>query len=255
MTTAQRRIEIYDLLKEQITVEVSELAKMFSVSTMTIRRDLAMFEKQGLVTTNYGGAYLNVGTTVEPSFSLKSGQSMQDKKAMGRAAAELVRDGESIILDCGTTTMQIMPYVLQKKITIITGSWGVVQYFQGNVKAELILAPGRYSQTSAGAMSETTADFFRTFHVDKAFLGVDGVDIQRGATVPDSMDAHVKRSILSSGKQCILMATGGKFGQSYLMEFSPLSGFSHIITDRDPGEEYQKQLRAKGISLLVSGEE
>ncbi|MDL2225227.1 DeoR/GlpR family DNA-binding transcription regulator [Eubacteriales bacterium OttesenSCG-928-M02] len=252
MTTAERRIELYSILQADKTVEVSDLAKRFSVSTMTVRRDLAMFEKQGLVTTNYGGAYLNEGTSVEPSFTWKSGQQIQNKKAMGRAAAELVKDGESIILDCGTTTMQMVPYLLNKKITIVTASWGVIRYFQGNTKAELVLAPGRYSQTSNGAMSEMTIEFFRNIHVDKTFVGADGVDLMSGATVPDSMDAYVKKAIMQSGKECILMATGDKLEKRFLVEFSPLRAFRCLITDETPGDAFTEGLKRLKTGLVIA---
>ena len=201
VNSAQRRMELFRILQNQITVEVNDLSERLGVSTMTIRRDLALFEKQGLVVTNYGGAYLNNGAGIEPSFALKQGQMADLKQSIAREAAELIGDGNSIVLDCGTTPLHIMKYIQKKKITIITNSWPVVHYVQGNPKIKLILAPGEYNDITAGVISEMTIDFYRRFYADIVFISTQGFSLEHGATVPHIVDAYVKEAILKSAKK------------------------------------------------------
>ena len=205
INSAKRRMEIFSILQKDRSVKVMDLAETFSVSLMTIRRDLALFEKQGLITTNYGGAYLNSKSAIEPSFSLKSSQMTDKKQLIGYNAAKLVEDGDTIIIDCGTTTLQMAKYLQDKKLTVITNSWPVVNYLGNNSKIRLILAPGEYNDVSAGAISDLTINFFTNFHVDKVFMGSHGCGIKSVATVPEIMDANVKRSLLHAAKQKILL--------------------------------------------------
>lgn len=252
MTIAERRMKIFNILQENKTVEVNELAKLFSVSTMTIRRDLAIFERQGLVTTSYGGACLNQGTAIEPSFFLKSGQMIDFKKNIGFEAAKLVNEGDSIIIDCGTTTLQLAHYIQDKKITVITNSLPVINYLQGSSKIKLIIAPGEYSDTSSGAISSMTIEFFQHFNVDKVFIGTQGLDIKRGATVPDPLDADVKNSLLNSAKQRILMVDHEKFGSTFLCKHADITDLDYIITDSETDKRYIDKFQNLDVKVLIA---
>lgn len=252
MTAAERRIKIFNILQENKAVEINELAKLFSVSTMTIRRDLAVFERQGLVTTSYGGACLNQGTAIEPSFFLKSGQMIDYKKNIGYEAAKLINDGDSIIIDCGTTTLQIAQYIQDKKITVITNSLPVINYLQGNSKIKLIIAPGEYSDTSSGAVSSLTIEFFKHFNADKAFIGTQGFDIKRGATVPDPLDADVKKELLNSAQQRILIIDHEKFGKTFLSKHADISDLNYIITDSETDKRYIDELLNSDVKVLIA---
>lgn len=148
MNGAKRRLLIFEQLKEAKSVEVKQLAKQYEVSPMTIRRDLSLFAKQGLVSLNYGGAILNEGSGVEASFSLKAAQAQSAKAAIAKEAARLVNEGETILLDCGTTTYEMAKYLSDKAITVITNSWKILQVLQNTPKIKVILAPGTYSRIS-----------------------------------------------------------------------------------------------------------
>ena len=126
MNAAQRRMIIFQKLEEQGAVEVSALSSELGVSTMTIRRDLSLFEKQGLVKTNYGGAYLLESAGAEPSFALKQGSMSAAKAAIGAEAARIASGCSSVVLDCGTTALEAARYLSGRAMTIITSSWPVV---------------------------------------------------------------------------------------------------------------------------------
>ncbi|MBE5780733.1 MAG: DeoR/GlpR transcriptional regulator [Clostridiales bacterium] len=252
MTTSQRRMRILDIIQDNKSVEVNNLAKMFSVSTMTIRRDLAIFEKQGLITTNYGGAYLNQGTSVDASFSLKSGQRIETKRAIGYEAAKLVEDGDTIIMDCGTTVLQMAKYLQDKRITIITNSWALINYFRSNSKVTLILAPGEYKENHAGVVSEMTMRFFEDLNADKTFLGTQGLDIDRGATVADFMECSIKRTMLLAGKMKVLLCDHNKFGQTFLVKEADISEVDYLVTDNQSDPTYLQRIREMGVEVRVA---
>ena len=151
MNTTQRRYEIYEKLKKDKTVQVNELAKVYAVSLMTIRRDLDMLENQGLATKSYGGATLNESSSSEPSFEIKEGISQSDKKEIAIYASSLIQDGDSIYLDCGTTCLELFKRIHHKKITIFTNFWKILQYVDRNTKAKIIMAPGTYNPITQAA--------------------------------------------------------------------------------------------------------
>lgn len=242
MNVAKRRMEIFRILQAEESVDIAEIAAKFEVSTMTIRRDLNVFAKQGLVTMNYGGASLNRGTAVEPSFEVKTSHMIDTKQKIAKAAADLVKEGDAIILDCGTTTLQMVRYLLHKKITILTNSWPVANYLNGNTKVKLILAPGEYISDSAGVFSGITADFFHNYHADKVFIGTYGFDKQCGATVSELFDAEIKRALINGAKERYLLADSSKFGRKYFATHAELSAFDCIFTDEGIGEEGQREL-------------
>ncbi len=255
MDAAQRRMELFKILQEQVTVEINDLSQRLGVSSMTIRRDLALFEKQGLVVTNYGGAYLNKGAGIEPSFALKQGQMAESKQYMAREAAKLVKDGDSVVLDCGTTPLQIVKHLLKKRITVITNSWPVINYIQGNSKIKLVLAPGEYSEISAGVISSMTIDFFKNFCADVVFISTQGFSIEHGATVPDVEDSDVKRSILNSAKKRVLVADHTKFEKTYLAKHADVTDFDVIITDEQTDPQYISKLKKVCSQVIIADRE
>ena len=250
-----RRIEIFNILQSDGSVKVLELAEKFGVSSMTIRRDLLLFEKQGLITTNYGGAYLNNKSAIEPSFSLKSSQMTDKKQLIGYEAAQLVEDGDTIIIDCGTTTLQMAKYIQNKKLTVITNSWPVISYLGNNPKIRLVLAPGEYNDTSAGAISELTIEFFSRFHVDKVFMGTHGCSIENGATVPEIMDANVKRAILHTAQKKYLLTDSTKFEQVHMVKHADLTEFDYLITDNAAEKKYYTKLKKIFKNVIITGNE
>ena len=252
MNAAERKIALYAALQKHGSVEVQALTNKFNVSAMTIRRDLKNFEKQGLVTMSYGGAHLNQQVAVEPSFYIKSSQFVEQKQQIARAAADLICEGETIVLDCGTTTLQIVKYIQNKKLTIITNSWPVVNFLGKSTKIKIILAPGVYDDISAGTFGGATTQFLSSFHADRVFLGTHGVDTVRGATVPELQDAETKQALMRAGKKKYLLADSNKFGASFLVSHGLLQDFDAIFTDSNLSEEMGIELAGHGANIVIA---
>lgn len=252
MKPAERMIELFEILTKEKFINVKEAAEKFNVSTMTIRRDLARLEDQGVVTTNYGGATFNEGVSTEPSFHIKSGYSKQHKKQIAYEASLLVKDGDSIFIDCGTTTLELVQFITNKKITIVTNSWRVIPEIHDFSKVTVILAPGEYDPISQGAISATTIDFLKDYSIDKAFISTQGVDLEYGVSVPKDTDAKVKQAIMNSAKYKILLADHTKWGQSFLAKHGRLNDFDTIITDEDIDKEIYYNVQRNIHNVVIS---
>lgn len=243
MNTTQRRYEIYEKLKKDKTVQVSELAKVYSVSLMTIRRDLDSLENQGLAIKSYGGATLNESSSTEPSFEIKEGMSQSDKKEIAIYASTLIQDGDSIYLDCGTTCLELFKRIHHKKITIFTNFWKILQYVDRNTKAKIIIAPGVYNSVTQAALSESTIQFFQNYYIDKAFISVLGLDLDYGVSIPSMSDALVKKAILDSSNKKICMVDHTKFHKKYMSKIASIDDFDMIITD----DKLESDIHVKNI--------
>ncbi len=237
MNTAQRQHEIFEKIKKEQTVEVKQLSEQYSVSLMTIRRDLDKLEEQGLLTKTYGGAILNDSISIEPSFEIKEGQSLVAKKQIAFAASEIVNDADSIYLDCGTTCLELFSRIHYKKITIFTNFWKILQHVNRNTKAKIILCPGTYNPITQAALSEITIDFFKSYSIDKAFISALGIDTEFGASIPSLSDALVKKEILDHSNTKILLADHTKFNKKYMSKICSLNQFQTIITDSDISDD------------------
>ena len=229
MSIAQRRIELMRIIQERKYISINDLAKHFDVSSMTIRRDLSLFEAQGAIILTHGSVSINTDFHIEPSFNEKIGKQKSIKEEIAAIAAKEVQDGDTIILDCGTTTLQMVKYLHDKKITIITNSYPIVQYLSGNSKIKLIMAPGIYSEISHGFFGDLTIHFFNQFHVDKVFMATHGYDQEIGASVPDLQDAQTKKALLKAAKKKYLLYTKDKNNKVYHHIFSIPKEFDKII--------------------------
>jgi len=245
-------MSIYAILQQDKKVVVNELAETFGVTKMTIRRDLSFFEKQGIVKTTYGGAYLTSGASVEPSFQLKSGQMVDDKHLIGQKAAELVEDGDTIVIDCGTTPLALAQFLFDKKIMVITNSVPVINLLKGRKNITLMVAPGEYEDDTQGMISFSTADFFNNLHADKVFLSTQGINAQGELTVPKITDAHVKQALARAGRQKILLADKSKFGQTFLAGHARLADFDIVISQTGLPDDTLAQLNAHNVQLLLA---
>ena len=252
MNANNRRLEIFDILNREKEVVVLDLAEQFGVTPMTIRRDLSVLEKQGIVTTYYGGASLNEGAASEPSFLLKNRNAQPEKLAIAYEATRRIKEGDSIYIDSGTTCYNIGRFLKNMKITVLTNSVRVIETLADKDKIDIILAPGIYSRISEAALSSSTIEFFSHHHVNKAFISSQGFDINLGASVPEEVDGKVKASLLSICDEAILLADHTKFGQVFFSIHGLPEDFAEIITDEGIDKETADACRKKGLKLTLA---
>ena len=259
MSPIERRTMIHNRLMRDGKVSLTDLAAELGVSTMTVRRDLRFFVEQGIATISSGTVHLMAGqlapALVQTGGTPKPQEASPQRQAIGKEAALTVADGETIIIDCGSTTAQMLRFLAGKRLTIITNSLRVAELVGTDANFRLIYAPGEYSPDSRGMVGPLTVDFFHTIRADKAFLGAHGFDAQGGVNEPVQGDATAKRAMLDSTDESYLLADSAKYGNVHLMALSKLSDFSCVITDDDFPADKREELEAASNRVIYARQE
>ncbi len=253
MSSLERRHRILELIEKQGTVKVAQLCREFGVSDMTIRRDLAELERAGLVRRVYGGAISARGRSYEPPFLTRSEKHREEKERIGLAASALIRDGDSIALDVGTTTLEIAKHLKDKQnLTVITNNLHIVSMLAHQPGIRLIVSGGILRPGELSLIGHLAEYAFQQFYVDKLFLGIGGIHFEAGLTEFNLEDALVKRYMLKTAKECILVADASKFGQVAFAHVAPISAVHKIVTDRSVEPSIVERFRAMHIEILLS---
>jgi len=242
MLANQRREKIIDMLKEEGSVKVAELSKIFKVSEVTIRQDLEKLEQDGTITREHGGAFLNsIGTQVR-NFALSNLINMDKKERIGKKAAEFIQNGDTIILDSGTTTTEIAKAIVSKQnITVITNAINIVMILGANPGINVILTGGEFKAPTLSLTGQKAADFFHGLHVDKLFLATAGISLKSGLTYPGLSDIAVKKAMIDSADEVYLVADSTKINKSAFASLGAMGLVDFLITDTDL-TEVDKQL-------------
>jgi len=234
-------------------VAVVELASIFNVSEMTIRRDLASLEGLGLIHRTHGGAVSARGRSYEPPFLARSSAYNDEKVRIGKAAAALVKTGDSIALDSGTTALEVArELVTARDITVLTPSFQVAQVLADRAGIRLILTGGILRPGELSMIGDLATHAFEELFVDKLFLGAAAVDIQIGLTEFNYEDALVKRAMAASAKEVILLVDSSKFGQVAFSRIAPLRCVNRIVTDSKVSDEIRSAYERVGVEVIVA---
>lgn len=253
---SNRRRMIVELVQESGSKTVAELCELFDVSEMTIRRDLRDLDREGVIRRVHGGAVSNLGRSYEPSYTIRSTRNAEIKQTIGRRAAELIVDGDSVALDVGTTTLEIARALQGKtNLTIITASLPIANEIVSNLsltsEVRLILTGGIIRSGELSMIGNIAAQTYSEFHVDKAFIGVGGISEEEGLTEYNLEDAIVKKPMIQNAHQRIVVADSSKIGRATFTSIAPLSIVDTLITDSYIPEESRSTLEALGIEVLV----
>ena len=252
MLLEERHQTIINLLESESSVRVAELRDRFDVSEMTIRRDLYMLERKGLLRRVHGGAVNTRGRSYEPPYLSRAALNREAKERIGQAAANLVQDGDSITLDVGTTTLEMAHHLQNKNnLTLVTPSLHIAYTLSQHPNIRLILTGGilRPGELSlVGNMSERTFD---NFFVDKLFLGIGGIDISAGLTEFNLEDALVKKAMVNSAKEIIVLADSSKFEHIAFAHVAPIGVIDHIVTDTSLDLNIHSMLESQNINVTL----
>jgi DeoR/GlpR family transcriptional regulator of sugar metabolism len=254
---SERRRKIIEIVQESGSMSVSELCELFDVSEMTIRRDLRDLDKEGALRRVHGGAVSNLGRSYEPPFTVRTTRNAESKAAIGRKAAALIMDGDSVALDVGTTTLEIAR-ALQNchNLTIITASLPIANEIVSRLSlhsdVRLILTGGIVRPGELSMIGNIAWNTYSDFHVDKAFIGVGGIDLEDGLTEYNLEDALVKKPMIKNASERIVVADSSKISQTTFTSIAPLSLIDVIITDSEVQSAIVESLRGQGIEVLIA---
>jgi DeoR/GlpR family transcriptional regulator of sugar metabolism len=248
----QRHQRIIAALAAGPTVRISTLADEFGVSTETVRRDIDELTQRGLVDRTYGGAAArHIG--FQPAFGEREALAVEERSRIGRAAASLVKPGDVLMIDSGSTTTQFARALAAEArgVTVITNSQGVANALVDIEGARVVFCPGDFSGRERGVYGSETVAFLNRFYADAAFIGASGLTAD-GPTDVVSQACWVKRSMVDRASRTVLLVDAGKFGQKHLEIVCPLSRLAGLVTDRAPTGPLAQAVAAAGIELTVA---
>jgi DeoR/GlpR family transcriptional regulator of sugar metabolism len=254
----QRQQRILEEVRRRGGVRVSDLVDLLDVSDMTIRRDLDLLARQGLLQKVHGGATANIDhATDEPGFAAKSGRELREKAAMAHAAAELVEPGTAIGLSAGTTTWALARYLLDvPRLTVVTNSVPVAEVFYASGRTDqTVVLTGGVRTPSDALVGPVAMNTLRSLHVDQLFLGVHGMDPLRGYTTPNLVEAETNRALIDSSRELIVLADHTKFGVVGLSTFATLEETHVLISDSRLPKEAVEMLEERVDRLILTDAE
>ncbi|MBS0612757.1 MAG: DeoR/GlpR transcriptional regulator [Proteobacteria bacterium] len=247
----ERRRRICDLVRSEGRVTVDELAKRFAISHVTIRADLATLESAGALTRTHGGA---LSVQNDQPLDVKELQHHAEKLRIAQAAAELIRDGETIILDSGTTTAEIARHIRAlelKSINVITNALNIAALLIDVPSVRLIMPGGilrRESNSLSGPMAELA---LQTLQADRLYLGADGVDTKVGVMTPHLAEAQLNAKMIAIARQVVVVADSSKLMRRNVSLIARVEQINLLITDRGASLEAVEEMRARGVEVRL----
>jgi len=253
MLNEERRRKIVELVQRDGRVMVRDLGRRFSTSLITIRKDLEHLQQKGLIHRAHGGALpLDAAALRDPTLHEKERLHRREKLRIAAAAAQLVRPGQVIILDSGTTTTAVARATRHiKNLTVITNAVNIAADLVGS-DVEVILTGGSLRKNSFSLVGPLAEDSLRHISADLLFLAVDGFDVRYGLTTPNQLEARVNRFMIESAKTTVVVCDSSKFGKRSLSQIAPTAAVHHAITDRGIGSKDLRSLREAGVRVIVA---
>ena len=243
------------MLNAEGSTQVLALSEQFGVSTQTIRKDLAFLEDRGVLVRCYGGAVAAgvIGIADERPVDAKRGLHTSEKERIGRLAASMIRPGDAIILDSGTTTAQIARFLPERAdVVVLTNDAGILNHLMRRDDVEIVLLGGRLRRKNMAFYGGQTEAALDSLQVDRLFLGVDGIDLERGITTHFEGEAVLNRKMARVAKQIIAVTDSSKFGRTCLHRIMGIEDVDVLITDADAPDESLEQARKLGCEVRIA---
>ncbi|XOV79987.1 MAG: DeoR/GlpR family DNA-binding transcription regulator [Aestuariibacter sp.] len=246
--TQQRRRAIIDLLSEQGEISVEYFASHFDTSEVTVRKDLAILESNGLVLRKHGGAILMPQERLEVN-----GKVSKRKMAIARLAATLLKDHDRIVIDSGTTTAAMLPEIKQLRgLLVMSNSLAVAnELLDLENEPTLLLTGGTWDKQSQSFQGQMAEQMLRSYNFDLAFVGAAGIDIHRGTTTFNEL-TQLTRVMAETSRKVVVLAESEKFQRKMPNLELSWQCVSTLVTDSGIATEYKEQLESSGIEVLVA---
>ena len=249
----ERQREIINLLKASKKLLVPELCSYFGVSPATIRNDLNDLEGRGLLTRTHGGAILRTQTGYEPVSAEKQVKNMEEKNCIAEAALKLVKDGDTLVLDTGTTILAFAEKLSAKhRLTVITNDIKIALLLEEKSDASIILPGGIIRRGYNCLLGPSTAGSLSGYRVDKAFMASNALSLN-GASTPDPCQGAVKSAVIVIAAEIRLLCDSSRLGSDSFAVFAPLDRINTVVTDSGVSAEFAATLEAHDINLITAG--
>jgi DeoR family fructose operon transcriptional repressor len=255
LNSEQRKALILERIASGELIAVADVAESMRVSEMTIRRDFSDLEKEGHLKRVHGGAVGSHGRSYEPPMAWRESQAVDAKRSIAKAAAECVVEGDSIALDVGSTCHEVARQLAARRgLTVVTASVRVITTLMANKDIRLIVAGGVLRHGEESLVGELPQQAFQGLFVDKLFLGGGGLDARAGLTEYNWDDALVKKVMIRSAKQVILVVDATKFDRIAFAKVADLKSIHMIITNKTPTGNLASRLKEANVAVTVTGD-
>jgi DeoR/GlpR family transcriptional regulator of sugar metabolism len=248
MLAIERRNQILSLLQKESRVVVGDLARAFRVTEETIRRDLEKLEKEGYAKKAYGGAIINESFNIDLPYTVRKKANVQNKQEIAALVSGLIHDGDHIMLDASSTALYIAKHLKNKKnLTLITNSIEILLELSDVTGWKVLSTGGVMKEGSLSLVGYQAEKMISSFHVDKTIISCKGIDIDRGITDSNEMEAHIKKLMLDSSNMKILAVDNSKFDKISFTKIEELTALNVVVTDIEPNQNWKQALNSMNI--------
>jgi DeoR/GlpR family transcriptional regulator of sugar metabolism len=250
----ERREAIVDFLKKEAKISVEELSARLKVSQVTIRKDLDTLEKRGLIERSHGNAIFSQQSRFNIAFLEKLQLQAREKDLIAKAAAGYVHEGDSIILDSGTTTLSLAKALVGrfKSLFVITNSIPAALELT-KAGYDLLLVGGQVRNHSLALIGPWGVKNLESYHVDRAFMGTSGITLSHGFSTPDSLDAQMKQAMIRIADKTYVLTDSSKFGHNCMVSFAKCSEIHLTLTDPRLPQKVLKEFKQQGVDVRIVG--
>jgi DeoR family fructose operon transcriptional repressor len=255
MYAEERQQAMAQLVTERGRLSVSVLAERFDVTTETVRRDLSMLERLGLVRRVHGGVVpANSLSVIESGLLERDSANTAVKERIARAAVDLLPPpGSTVVLDAGSTTSRLASLLPRDhRLIVFTHAVPIAARLANHPQVELHLLPGRVRATTQAAVGADTVRALSQLRADVVFLGTNGLSVDHGLSTPDRDEAATKRAMVGAGRQVIVLADASKMGEESLMQFATLAEVDVLVTDDGIAESDHQEISEAGVEVVTA---
>ncbi len=248
MLAIERRNHILSMLQQDGRVLVSDLSTMFQVTEETIRRDLEKLEKQGLAKKTYGGAIINDNVNMDLPYTVRKKANVLSKQCIAEIISTMIEDGDHIMMDASSTAVYVAKHIKNKKnITLITNSIEILLELSEVSGWKVFSTGGILKEGSLSLVGHEAEEMIHNYHVDKAIISCKGVDLERGITDSNEMEAQIKKLMLQSANTKILAVDNSKFDKISFTKICDLSNIDMVITDTKLNDKWMEKFNSMKI--------
>ncbi|MCX0498050.1 DeoR/GlpR family DNA-binding transcription regulator [Erwinia billingiae] len=252
MKGQSRLDQIMDYLKSHNLVTVDQLVAAISTSPATIRRDLIKLDREGVISRTHGGVTLNRFIPAQPTTLEKMQRNLAEKQAIAQAAASLVKSGDSVVLDAGTTMLELARHLTHLQLRVITSDLHIALFLSEFKQIEVTIIGGRIDDSSQSCVGDHGRRLLKNIYPDVAFVSCNSWSMEKGITTPTEEKAGLKEDLLINARRRVLLADSSKYGSWSLFCVSPLQNLTDIITDSHLSEEGLSALRDQPFTLTLT---
>jgi len=253
MLAEPRRRMILDWMQEEGSARVRDLAQAFSVSEATVRQDLERLEAEGHIVREHGGAFLKSVPQQVRALALHHLVNMDTKARIGAAAASLIHDGETIILDSGSTTTEITKFLsARQNLNVITNALNIALTLGAHPSFTVHVTGGQFKAPTLSLSGEKAAEFFNGIYAEKLFLAAAAVSLDAGLTYPSVADLYVKRAMIEAASRTYLVVDSSKIGRKALSSLGGIDLIDALITDIGITAADRKAFEKAGVEVILA---